>query len=54
MNNIKLGLIDDHDLFREGIKSLLANTKSISLVLEASSGKDLLNKLKQRYQMLSY
>ncbi len=45
METIKLGLIDDHNLFREGIKSLLNKMSDVSLVLEAVSGKDLLTKL---------
>lgn len=45
METIKLGLIDDHNLFREGIKSLLKRMDNISLVLEAVSGKDLLAQL---------
>lgn len=45
METIKLGLVDDHNLFREGIKSLLHKMSDISLVLEAVSGKDLLTKL---------
>ncbi|MFL1894573.1 response regulator [Aquimarina sp. 2-A2] len=45
MDNIKLGLVDDHNLFREGIKSLINKMPRIVLVLEAVSGKDLLVKL---------
>ncbi|WP_438426019.1 response regulator transcription factor [Aquimarina macrocephali] len=45
METIKLGLIDDHNLFREGIKSLLKRMANITLVLEAVSGKDLLAQL---------
>lgn len=45
MEEIKLGLIDDHNLFREGIKLLLKKIPGIQLVLEAVSGKDLLVKL---------
>ncbi|WP_298547213.1 response regulator transcription factor [uncultured Aquimarina sp.] len=45
MKTITLGLIDDHNLFREGIKSLLDKMDNIELVLEAVSGKDLLAKL---------
>ena len=45
METIKLGLVDDHNLFREGIKSLLNKMPSIELTLEAVSGKDLLVKL---------
>ncbi|MBW1298960.1 response regulator transcription factor [Aquimarina litoralis] len=45
METIKLGLVDDHNLFREGIKSLIDKMDHIDLVLEAVSGKDLLTKL---------
>lgn len=45
METIKLGLVDDHNLFREGIKSILQKIKNIDLVLEAVSGKSLLAKL---------
>ena len=37
---IRLILIDDHKLFRCGIKSLFENSKNICVVAEASSGKD--------------
>ncbi|WP_298418596.1 response regulator transcription factor [uncultured Kordia sp.] len=43
---IKLGLVDDHNLFREGIKSLLDKISGVTLVLEAVNGKDLFTKLK--------
>jgi DNA-binding NarL/FixJ family response regulator len=46
MESIKIGLVDDHNLFREGIKALLLSTKNIEMVLEAVSGKDLLIQLK--------
>lgn len=42
---IQIGLIDDHQLFREGIKSLLSETSWISLVLEASSEPDFFTQL---------
>lgn len=45
MNKIKLGLVDDHNLFREGIKSLLSRMPRIQLVLEATNGKELFIKL---------
>lgn len=45
METIKLGLVDDHNLFREGVKSLLDKMPDIELVLEAVSGEDLLTKL---------
>ncbi|WP_430410089.1 response regulator [Kordia sp.] len=44
--SIKLGLVDDHNLFREGIKSLLDKISDVTLVLEAVNGKDMFTKLK--------
>lgn len=46
MKTIQLGLIDDHNLFREGIKSLLDKIPEVTLVLEAVNGKDMFTKLK--------
>lgn len=43
---IRIGLIDDHQLFREGIKSLLSSTPWISFVLEASSETEFFTQLK--------
>ena len=37
---VRLILIDDHKLFRCGIKSLFENSKNICVVAEASNGKD--------------
>jgi DNA-binding NarL/FixJ family response regulator len=45
MKTITLGLIDDHSLFHEGIKSLLKRMTNVSLILEAVNGKDLLKQL---------
>jgi DNA-binding NarL/FixJ family response regulator len=42
---IQLGLVDDHNLFREGIKSLLDKISDVNLVLEAVNGKDMFTKL---------
>jgi len=43
---VHIGLIDDHQLFREGIKSLLSETSWISFVLEASSEREFFTQLK--------
>ena len=37
---VRLILVDDHKLFRCGIKSLFENSKNICVVAEASNGKD--------------
>ncbi len=45
MDNIKVILVDDHLILREGIESMLTNDPSIRLVGQASSGKELLELL---------
>lgn len=37
---VRLALVDDHKLFRCGIKSLFENSKGICVIAEASNGKD--------------
>ncbi|MCK5169065.1 MAG: response regulator transcription factor, partial [Bacteroidales bacterium] len=41
-NKLKIYLVDDHNLFREGLKFLLSNNNLISEIHEAENGKDLL------------
>jgi len=41
-DKIKIYLVDDHNLFREGLKFLLSNDDLISEIYEAENGKDLL------------
>lgn len=45
MEKIKIILVDDHHLFREGIKSLLRGYDDIVIIGEASDGKELFTKL---------
>lgn len=42
---IRLALVDDHDLFREGMVEIIHKMAEIELVFEASNGKSLLEKL---------
>ena len=42
MKKIKVILVDDHDLFREGLMLLLSQFKEIEITNEASNGKELL------------
>ncbi len=42
---VRLMLIDDHKLFRCGIKSLFENSKGICVIAEASSGKEGVSKI---------
>lgn len=45
MNNIKLGIADDHSLFREGIRMIVSGMSGITLCVESESGEELLEKL---------
>lgn len=42
---IKIALVDDHKMFREGIKSVLSDEKSIQLVAEAGNAEEIINSL---------
>jgi DNA-binding NarL/FixJ family response regulator len=42
MSPIRVLLVDDHDLFRAGIRSLLSNVADVEVVAEASSGREAL------------
>ncbi len=44
-NKIKIFLVDDHNLFREGLKFLLSNNDLISEIYEAENGEDLLKNI---------
>ncbi|QIA08166.1 response regulator transcription factor [Draconibacterium halophilum] len=43
--NIRIIIADDHQLFIDGIKSILANELDISIIAEASNGLELINLL---------
>jgi len=45
MEKIKVGIVDDHRLVRDGIKSLLEKSLEIDVVLEAQGGQELINLL---------
>jgi len=47
MSKIKLLLVDDHSLFRAGIKALLEKEKDIEIVGEAENGREAVKKAKQ-------
>ena len=47
LNGIRVGLVDDHCLFREGIKSILRETPEFEVCMEAENGKDLIKKWEQ-------
>lgn len=46
METIKIVLVDDHRIFRDGLKSLLSEVDFIDVIGEASGGKELLEILK--------
>ena len=45
---IKIGLVDDHQLFLKSLSLMLDSFKNYDVVLEASNGKDLLEKMAGR------
>jgi len=47
MSKIKVLLVDDHSLFREGMRSLLSNYEDIEVVGEASDGREAVEKMRQ-------
>lgn len=42
---IKIGIVDDHLVFREAVAHLLSKEKKIQITISAHNGRDLLNKL---------
>lgn len=44
---ISIALADDHKLFREGIRYLLENMDSVTMIFEAANGKELLEMVKE-------
>jgi len=46
MSKIKIILVDDHEIVRDGIKSLLFNNENIEIIGEASNREELLKSLK--------
>jgi two-component system response regulator DegU len=45
---IRLAVVDDHKLFRDGMVSLLSRYEELSVVIEASNGVELFNELLRR------
>jgi len=46
MNQIKVALVDDHALFREGISLLLSKVEEVSMIYDLGSGQELIEQLK--------
>jgi DNA-binding NarL/FixJ family response regulator len=44
-DSIRIGIVDDHNLFRKALKSLLSQLQSFSVRIDAASGKELFGKL---------
>jgi DNA-binding NarL/FixJ family response regulator len=47
MEQIKIFIVDDHNLFREGLKFLLSNQPYISQIYESEDGESFLQKLRE-------
>jgi DNA-binding NarL/FixJ family response regulator len=48
MEKVNIFLVDDHKLFREGLKLLLKNLQEVNEVWEAENGEDFLNRLTEK------
>ncbi|GAB3757045.1 response regulator transcription factor [Spirosoma pomorum] len=48
MRKIRLGLCDDHNLFRVGMSSILNQVYDFELILEASNGKELIDRISRK------
>ena len=49
---IKIALVDDHNIFRAGLKALILNKPDISIHLECSDGREFLEKLSADIDMV--
>ena len=45
-NKLKIALVDDHEMFRSGLKLILSKKKGWEIVIEAANGNDFLSQLK--------
>lgn len=50
MNKYKIAIVDDHQLFRDGIGSLLSKQENFEVVISSENGKDFFTKLKEGIQ----
>lgn len=48
MNKTKIIIVDDHNLFREGLRFLLSQSKDIDVIAEASNGNEFLTLLETK------
>jgi two-component system invasion response regulator UvrY len=46
LKGIRVGLVDDHNLFRNGVKIILEQSSEFRICIEAENGKDLIEKWK--------
>ena len=46
MNKVKIALVDDHTIFRSGLKMILSGKSNYEVVIEADNGKSLLEQVK--------
>lgn len=44
---LNIAIVDDHEIFRKGLKMVLGKLKSIKVIIEASDGEDFISNLKE-------
>ena len=48
MEKIKIMIVDDHEIFRDGIKALLGEANSLSMVAEAANREEAFLQIKKK------
>lgn len=52
MKKVRVAIVDDHSLFREGMSALLNEESTVQICIKAANGRDFLDQLKDTYQTI--
>lgn len=50
-NGIKIFIVDDHDILRDGLKYVMSDNNFANVVAEARSGREFIDKIKSRIEI---
>lgn len=53
-NKIHIGIVDDHEIFRNGLRLLLSRIDDVDVIVDASNGKEFLDQLAKKYLDLAF